>query len=63
MKRAGDRVEITIKVHSEDGQVYIITNKDILQSVREFAEAKIDKIDWKQEPHQKDPEDSNELSI
>ncbi len=56
MKRAGDQVEVIIKVHSDDGEVYLITDKNVHKVVKDCVEVELDKIDWKQQPHTKDVE-------
>lgn len=56
MDRARNRLEVVIRVHAEDGQVYTIHNSKILKDVHAYAEKKVEAIDWKQQPHVDDDE-------
>ncbi len=49
-------MEVVIRVHAEDGQVYTIHNSKILKDVHAYAEKKVEAIDWKQQPHVDDDE-------
>tara|TARA_Y100001951_G_scaffold101932_1_gene107719 strand:+ start:1083 stop:1274 length:192 start_codon:yes stop_codon:yes gene_type:complete len=63
MKRGRDRLEVIIRVHAEDGEVYEITDKRVTEPVIELAEKKVDSIDWGNQPHHKDDEDVTQLLI
>jgi len=63
MKRGRDRLEVIIRVHAEDGEVYEITDKRVTKPVLELAEKKVDSIDWSDQPHHKDDEDVTQLLI
>ena len=63
MDRARNRLEVVLKVHAEDGQVYIISDQDVLRDVHAYAEKKVEAIDWKQQPHTDDDEDVVILDI
>ena len=63
MDRARDRLEIVIRVHGEDGQVYTIRDPQILKEVKEYTEKKVEAIDWKQQPLTDDDEDVYILDI
>ena len=63
MKRGRDRLEVIIRVHAEDGEVYEITDKRVTKPVLELAEKKVDSIDWSDQPHHKDDENPTQLSI
>ena len=63
MDRARDRLEVVIRVHGEDGQVYTIRDPQILKEVKEYTEKKVEAIDWKQQPHRDDDEDVYILDI
>jgi len=56
MERARDRLEVTLRVHAEDGQVYTISDRQVLKDVHEYAEKRVEAINWKQEPHMDDDE-------
>jgi len=61
--RAGNRVEVIIKVHAEDGEVYVIRDERVVEPVTKLAQERVDKIDWQDEPHHKDDENPTQLSI
>jgi hypothetical protein len=63
MDRARDRLEVVIRVHAEDGQVYTIRDPKVLEDVKEYTEKKVEAIDWKQQPHHDDDEDVYILDI
>ena len=63
MDRARDRLEVVIRVHGEDGQVYTIRDPKVLADVHAYAEKKVKAIDWKQQPHTDDDEDVYILDI
>ena len=63
MDRARNRLEVILKVHAEDGQVYTIRDREVLDNVRQYAEKKVEAIDWKQQPHTDDDEDVVILDI
>ena len=63
MDRARDRLEVIIRVHGEDGQVYTIRDPKVLADVHAYAEKKVEAIDWKQQPHTDDDEDVYILDI
>jgi len=63
MDRARDRLEVVIRVHAEDGQVYTIRDRKVLDDVHAYAEKKVGAIDWKQQPHHDDDEDVVILDI
>ena len=56
-------MEVILKVHAEDGQVYTIRDREVLDNVRQYAEKKVEAIDWKQQPHTDDDEDVVILDI
>jgi len=49
-------LEVTLRVHAEDGQVYTISDRQVLKDVHEYAEKRVEAINWKQEPHMDDDE-------
>jgi hypothetical protein len=63
MERARNRLEVILKVHAEDGQVYTIKDRKVLADVHAYAEKKVEAIDWKQQPHTDDDEDVYILDI
>ena len=63
MDRARDRLEVVIRVHAEDGQVYTIRDRKVLDDVHAYAEKKVEAINWKQQPHTDDDEDVYILDI
>ena len=63
MDRARDRLEVVIRVHAEDGQVYTIRDRKVLDDVHAYAEKKVGEIDWKRQPHTDDDEDVYIVSI
>jgi hypothetical protein len=63
MERARNRLEVVLRVHAEDGQVYTIRDPKVLQDVHAYAEKKVEAIDWKKEPHHDDDEDVYILDI
>jgi len=63
MDRARDRLEVVIRVHAEDGQVYTFRDPKVLKEVKEYTEKKVEAIDWKQQPHTDDDEDVYILDI
>jgi len=63
MDRARDRLEVVIRVHAEDGQVYTIRDPKVLKEVKEYTEKKVEAIDWKKQPHHDDDEDVYILDI
>jgi len=56
-------LEVILKVHAEDGQVYLIHDAKVLKDVHAYAEKKVEAIDWKQQPHTDDDEDVIILDI
>ena len=56
-------MEVVLRVHAEDGQVYTIRDPKVLKDVHAYAEKKVEAIDWKQEPHYDDDEDVYILDI
>ena len=56
-------MEVVIRVHAEDGQVYTIRDRKVLDDVHAYAEKKVEAIDWKQQPHTDDDEDVTIVSI
>ena len=56
-------MEVVIRVHAEDGQVYTIRDRKVLDDVHAYAEKKVEAIDWKQQPHHDDDEDVIILDI
>ena len=56
-------MEVVIRVHGEDGQVYTIRDPQILKEVKEYTEKKVEAINWKQQPHHDDDEDVYILDI
>ena len=63
MDRARNRLEVVLRVHAEDGQVYTIRDPEVLKDVHAYAEKKVEAIDWKQQPHTDDDEDVVILDI
>ena len=63
MERARNRLEVVLRVHAEDGQVYTIHDAKVLKDVHAYAEKKVEAIDWKQQPHTDDDEDVTIVSI
>ena len=56
-------MEVIIKVHAEDGEVYVIRDERVVEPVTKLAQERVDKIDWQDEPHHKDDENPTQLSI
>ena len=56
-------MEVVLRVHAEDGQVYTIRDPKVLADVHAYAEKKVEAIDWKQQPHTDDDEDVYILDI
>ena len=56
-------MEVVIRVHAEDGQVYTIRDRKVLDDVHAYAEKKVGAIDWKRQPHTDDDEDVVILDI
>ena len=63
MDRARDRLEVVIRVHAEDGEVYEIKDERVVKPVTELAQERVDKIDWQDQPHHKDDDNPTELLI
>ena len=56
-------MEVVLRVHAEDGQVYTIRDRKVLDDVHAYAEKKVGAIDWKRQPHTDDDEDVVILDI
>ena len=56
-------MEVVIRVNGEDGQVYTIRDRKVLDDVHAYAEKKVGAIDWKRQPHTDDDEDVYIVSI
>ena len=56
-------MEVVIRVHAEDGQVYTIRDRKVLDDVHAYAEKKVGANNWKRQPHTDDDEDVTIVSI